>query len=223
MPHFLLKCFSVLLILFSCGFPPKEDNEEIDKKVEENKIEDSQFGGKTSRILFLGNSLTYYNNLPKLVEKEASTRGMIIKTDMIAHPNYALEDHWNDEEAQKKVSSEAYDYLVVQQGPSSQADGKQSLLEYGRKLKEVCNEKNTRLVFFMVWSSRRYYHTYPGVISNYANAAKSNEAIICPVGEVWKEHFDKTKDFSYYGTDGFHPSLKGSREAARIIVDTLYK
>ena len=73
----------------------------------------------------------------------------------------------------------------------------------------------------MVWPSKRYYHTYDGVIKNYTNAANHVSALLCPVGKVWKAHFDKTKDYSYYGVDGFHPSLKGSKIAAEVIVKSI--
>jgi lysophospholipase L1-like esterase len=46
---------------------------------------------------------------------------------------------------------------------------------------------------------------------------------LCPVGAVWKKHFDETKDYSYYGPDLFHPSQKGSEIAAKVIVDALFK
>jgi len=176
---------------------------------------------QTTNLLFIGNSLTYTNDLPGLVEKYAKTKGIIVKTEMIAFPNYALEDHWNDKEIQKLVKSKNYDYIIVQQGPSSQEFGRTSLLEYGKKLNNLCNENKAKLVFFMVWPSKRYYHTYDGVIKNYTNAADQFKALLCPVGKVWKVHFDKTNDFSYYGEDGFHPSIKGSKIAAEVIVKSI--
>jgi lysophospholipase L1-like esterase len=74
----------------------------------------------------------------------------------------------------------------------------------------------------MVWPSLTYYSTFDGVIFSYTEAANMNNDILCPVGEVWKSHFDVTNDFSYYGTDGFHPSLEGSNVAAQIIYESLF-
>ena len=140
---------------------------------------------------------------------------------MIAFANYGLEDHWNDGEIQKLIKSKIYDYVIVQQGPSSQEYGRTSLLEYGKKLNTLCNENKAKLVFFMVWPSKKYYRNYEGVIKNYTNTANQLSALLCPVGKVWKDHFDKTKDFSYYSEDSFHPSLKGSEIAAEVIVNSI--
>ncbi len=174
------------------------------------------------KILFIGNSLTYTNNLPELVRHKAKLRGIIIRTKMIAFPNYAIEDHWNDGKAQKQIASKKYDFVIIQQGPSSQPDGKKMLIEYGEKYSALCRNNNAKLSYFMVWPSKAYFNTFKGVINNYREAAKINDAILCPVGEVWKDYFERTNNFDYYGSDGFHPTPKGSQVAADVIVEYLF-
>ncbi len=173
------------------------------------------------RILFVGNSLTYANNLPQLVTKVGARNDIHIQTDMLAYSNYALEDHWSDGELQSLIANGDYDYVVVQQGPSSQADGKAMLLEYGEQIKSLCDKQNTKLAFYMVWPARINYHTFTEVIANYSLAASHTKSILCPVGTVWKGYIDSTQDFSYYDSDGFHPSLAGSQLAAEIIFESL--
>lgn len=178
---------------------------------------------KELRVLFVGNSLTYYNNLPQLVQERAAQKGIKITTDILAKPNYALIDHWNDGIVQTKINQGNFDFVIVQQGPSSQAEGRTLLLQYGKKITALCKTNKTQLVFFMVWPSLQYYQTFDGVIVNYREAAIENDALLCPVGEVWKSHFEETENFDYYGPDGFHPSLKGSQVAADLIVSSLLK
>lgn len=176
---------------------------------------------KELRILFVGNSLTYYNNLPGLVQERGKEKGIKITTEILAKPNYALVDHWNDGLIQTKIQKGDFDYVIVQQGPSSQAEGRALLLSYGMKIAKICETSKARLAFFMVWPSLQYYHTFDGVITNYREAALENGAVLCPVGEAWKSYFDETGNFDYYGPDGFHPSLQGSQVAADIIVSSL--
>lgn len=173
-------------------------------------------------ILFVGNSLTYSNNLPELVERVAHQHGKEVVAGMLALPNYALEDHWFDGEVKKLIASGNYQYVVVQQGPSSQADGRAMLVEYGLLMMDLCNQHQAKLAFFMVWPAKVNYHMFPGVIANYTAAAEQTNSILCPVGAIWKAQMDATSDFSYYGADGFHPSLKGSQSAAEIIVKQLF-
>ncbi|NNK12483.1 MAG: SGNH/GDSL hydrolase family protein [Flavobacteriaceae bacterium] len=175
------------------------------------------------KVLFVGNSLVYTNNLPELVRKEALSKGIEMDCEMIAFPNYAIIDHWNDGTVQKLISEKAYDYVILQQGPSSQKEGRRMLIEDGNKYRELCEMYNTRLCYFMVWPSLAYYNTFEGVIKNYRDAAAINNAIILPVGEVWKDYIDETEKIDYYGNDQFHPSELGSSVAAKVIVKHLFQ
>lgn len=186
-----------------------------------------KFTDNTSKIefniLFIGNSLIYTNNLPDLVKKSAELQGIVIETKMLSFPNYAISDHWNDGEVQKLIASKKYDFVIIQQGPSSQNDGRKMLIEYGEKYSRLCKLNNSKLCYFMVWPSLTNYHTFDDVVKNHKDAASINNSILLPVGEVWKDYFDNTNSFQYYSSDGFHPSLKGSQIAAKVIVEYLFQ
>lgn len=178
-------------------------------------------GNGEYHILFIGNSLTYTNDVPGLLEGIATTQGISISTTSVAPGGYGLEDHWNDGAIQPLIESREYDYVVIQQGPSSQAPGRASLIEYGGKIATLCQAHGVTLIYYMVWPSRTNYNNFDGVIANYTEAATLSRAGLAPVGSVWKAHFDSTNDFSYYGPDGFHPSLEGSTMAAEVIFESL--
>ena len=174
------------------------------------------------RILFAGNSLTYTNDLPAIVVRLAKEKGIDVVTETLAFANYALEDHWNDGRLQTLIKEKKFDFVIVQQGPSSQADGRAMLLDYGARIKASCDERDAKLVFLMVWPAVSNLQTFDGVIKNYTDAAVSTHSLLCPAGAVWKQHFTDTNDYSYYGPDGFHPSEKGSEATAGVIVETLF-
>jgi hypothetical protein len=174
-------------------------------------------------ILFVGNSLTYTNDLPALVVQIGKGKGVVIKKEMLAYPNYALEDHWNDGSIQSLLGSKQFDFVVVQQGPSSQNDGRVMLLDYGARIKAECDKYSTKLAFFMVWPAYSNFNNFDGVIKNYTDAATATNSLLCPVGKIWKEYMTTTSDYSYYGPDMFHPSKKGSEKAAQVIYETLFK
>ena len=216
-----MEAFKFVLVIFLCtvSFSCSDGQSEINDNVPSTQ---NDLLNTDANILFVGNSLTYTNNLPELVTSKAKLKNIVIGTKMIAKGNYAIIDHWTDGEVQKEVASKNYDFVIIQQGPSSQAEGREMLIDDGQKFKDLCDQNDAELVYFMVWPSRTYYETFDDVIKNYRDAASINDAILCPVGEVWKEHFDLTNNFDYYGVDGFHPSLMGSQVAADVIVDSLF-
>ena len=86
----------------------------------------------TYNLLFVGNSLTYTNNLPSLVKQKAAEKGIRVTTKTLANPNYAIVDHWADGDVQNLIKSQLYDFVIIQQGPSSQQDGYNMLINGGR-------------------------------------------------------------------------------------------
>jgi lysophospholipase L1-like esterase len=172
-------------------------------------------------VLFIGNSLTYANDLPGLVKKIAFEKGVVLRADMVAYANYALEDHWKDGEIQRLIAAEKYHFVIAQQGPSSQEDGRRMLIEYSQRLSKLCARHGCELALFMVWPARSNHHAFEQVSTNYRDAATSAGALLCPVGEKWKAYMESTGDYSYYARDGFHPTLKGSRAAAEVIVEVI--
>ncbi|WP_223826588.1 SGNH/GDSL hydrolase family protein [Flagellimonas sp. S3867] len=184
---------------------------------QETTIPDENIG-----ILFIGNSLTYFNDLPILVRDRVEAQGKEITVKMVAYPNYAIVDHWADGEVQQLISSKNYDYVIIQQGPSSQSEGRQMLIESGKLYSDLCEQNDAKLCYFMVWPSISNYGTFDGVIINHTDAAAMNNSILLPVGEVWKAYIDNTNNLDYYGPDGFHPSVKGSEVAAEVIVEHLF-
>lgn len=175
------------------------------------------------KVLFIGNSLTYSNNLPLLVEEFANSKGIQLKTKMVAYPNYSLEDHWSRRTIQNSIINTHYDYIIIQQGPSSQNDGRKMLTEYGKKIQGLYKGKSdTKLCYLMVWPPLSRNNSFDGVIDNYTRAAKVNQAVLIPVGKNWRSYTAKTNDYKYYSSDGFHPSIEGSRYMAEMIVEVLF-
>ncbi|RKS42791.1 lysophospholipase L1-like esterase [Gillisia mitskevichiae] len=207
MNKFIILFFTLITIHFS-----SENKQKIDANTSKKEF----------NILFVGNSLTYTNDLPALVKKTAKLKGIEVETTMIAFPNYAITDHWSDGKVQKLIKSKKYDFVIIQQGPSSQNNGRKMLIDYGKKYSRLSKLNKTKLCYFMVWPSIDNYHTFDGVINNYKDAASINNSILLPVGEIWKAYIESTNNFEYYSSDGFHPSLSGSQAAATVIVESLF-
>lgn len=174
------------------------------------------------KILFVGNSLTYTNDLPKILEEVSGNFAENIITKSLCFPNYAIIDHLNEGKLQEILSKEKFDYLVVQQGPSSQSEGKKMLIEDGKKLKKLCDKYNIKMAYFMVWTSKEWYHTFDLVIENHKIAAKKNNALLFSVGEIWKEYNTFKNVESLYSFDGFHPSKAGSFLATLVMFHKLF-
>jgi hypothetical protein len=63
--------------------------------------EQSSQAAVATRVLFIGNSYTYVNNLPELVSKLAASRHLNVETEMVAPGGWRLQDHWEKGDAPK--------------------------------------------------------------------------------------------------------------------------
>ena len=175
----------------------------------------------TKRILFIGNSLIYTNDLPAMAASVAAGTGRIrLQVEAVAKPNFSLEDHWNDGEAVRAIRRGGWDVVVMQQGPSALPESRENLLTYARKFDTVIRQAGATPALLAVWPSRDRSYDLDRVIESYRLAAKETRAIFIPAGAAWKVALRESVA-SVYGPDGFHPSREGSYVAALVVVATI--
>jgi len=189
-------------------------NSSVDKKT----LIDTE---KAQRILFVGNSLTYTNDLPALVQEIGKMDGKKITFNEFLLANYSLEDHWNEGKVKAEIEKGDYDFLVFQQGPSALPESQVLLLEYANRFAQVCRQHNSKMALYMVWPSKARLYDLDAVITSYTNAAEKTGSFLCPAGLAWKYAWEKDPSFPLYGSDGFHPGLDGSVLAALTVYGTL--
>src|SRR5687768_16650040 len=87
------------------------------------------------RVLFIGNSLTYENNLPAMIEAVAAQAGLKGRVTCrgVALPDFGLQEHWEHGEALRGIRQGRWTHVVLQQGPSSMPDSRAVLREFARK------------------------------------------------------------------------------------------
>ena len=74
--------------------------------------------GKNISVLFIGNSYTYTNNLPQMVQQIGYTMGDSIFVDSYTPGGYFLLQHSQDSNTINKINQQPWDYVVAA-GPKS--------------------------------------------------------------------------------------------------------
>ena len=68
-------------------------------------------GAAPLRILFIGNSYTYFNNLPEVVEQLAAARHRPVETKMVAPGGWRPADHWEKGDARAALAGGQWDVV----------------------------------------------------------------------------------------------------------------
>jgi hypothetical protein len=171
------------------------------------------------RVLFIGNSLTFANDLPKLVEavSRRGGEGAALVTTLLAAPDFALEDHYRQKGLLARLERERFDDVVLQQGPSSLPESRANLVEWSKRFAARIRVAGGRPALFTVWPATARSGDFPRVVTSYAEAARAVDGLLLPAGAAWQAAWRLEPSLGLYGSDGFHPSPLGSYLAALVI------
>ena len=146
----------------------------------------AQPAAKPLRILFIGNSLTEWNDLPMLVARLAMAGGQPQPlTRAVVVGGFSLEDHWNQGDARRAIADSQWDFVVLQQGPSALLESRRLLVTYARRFAEAIEKAGARPAMYMVWPSTSRRQDFAGVSQSYRAAAKEVKGVLLPAGDAW--------------------------------------
>lgn len=178
-------------------------------------------GADQRAILFIGNSLTYENDLPGMVEgllELGSSEDVFVAAEVI--PNFGLPDHWARGRAQELISVGGWEVVVLQQGPSA-TEGRPYLLDYAEAFAETIRAVQATPALYMVWPARQRSFDFDGVLDSYRTAAERVDGFFFPAGEAWRIAWETDPDLPLYAADDFHPSPYGTYLAALVMYEQL--
>jgi hypothetical protein len=175
--------------------------------------------GEGLAILFVGNSLTYFNDMPEIVAAISLGAGddPPLRVGMVAFPNFSLEDHWNRGDALDAIDSGGWDVVVLQQGPSTLPASRLHLVEWAGRFAERIRASGARPALFSVWPTDGSEAGFDATLASYGAAAAAVDGVLVPAGEAWRVAWARDSHLTLTIGDGFHPSLLGSVIAAYSI------
>lgn len=175
-------------------------------------------------VMFVGNSLTYYNDMPFMISAMAIADGQIpLAIGSMLIGGYSLEDHWYDGRAALEIRRIPWEVVVLQQGPSSTPENRFHLQEWADAFATEARQVGAVPALYMVWPEQDRLEAFDAVSEAYQDAAEAVDGMLFPVGEAWRAAWRLDPDAPLYGDDGFHPSIEGSYLAALVMYEQLYE
>ena len=176
---------------------------------------------RATRILFVGNSLTYTGELPARLSRLAGDMGKPAEVDSVAFSDFSLADHWSDGRALAAIRKGGWDVVVLQQGTSARDDSRDELVEFARRFAAEIRKAGAKPALYMTWPTQDRARDFPAAIQSWRFAATSVDALLLPVGEAWLRTIMKDKRTRLY-SDSLHPSSLGVDLAAITIYLSLF-
>ena len=205
-----------------------------------------------TRVLFIGNSYTYYNHYPMMLKEIAWHEGHEIDCGYYTHGGYTMKQHLADHVSRQAVEAGGYDYAFLQDQSLHSlrigTDVDQDVVGYMGKMVAQVKESSpkAKCIIELTWGRRDgnsstkgkkladLVNGHPEFFTDYTTnqriMTKNTTAMaqqlgvgLSPVGIAWEIVRRERPDIELYVKDGSHPSYTGSYLAAAVGYLTLFK
>lgn len=198
-----------LLLLFACGTVLWSRSREPAKQI---------------RVLFIGNSYTSTNDLPRMIEQLAR----VGKQPELVHASLmpggtTFEQHWQAGEAQKLIASQPWDFVVLQEQSTVPLSQPERTVEYARRLHALIKPTGAKTVLYLTWARKAKPESQAQLNKAYQRAAHETGALLAPVGKAWAAALKDDPTLVLHQPDGSHPTPIGTYLAACVFYTTLYQ
>lgn len=164
------------------------------------------------RILFVGNSFTYFYNLPQVVSAMGTSQGAKLVTRQSTVGGSNLEQHWKEERGtltRRLIAEEQWDYVVFNNHSTSAIDTPESFMEYGRKFAELVQQRGAKPVFMMTWAYKSNPLMQTRISEMYRQLAAETGSDYVPAGPLFAAARKWRPDLELFFDDK-HPSSNGT-------------
>ena len=194
------------------------------------------------RVLFIGNSYTYYNEVWTMFEGIARADGRAVITDHVTKGGWTLEkmasldDEYGKQVQEKLTDPEAhYDVVFLQEQSLLPAIAPELFFAAVRRLcQKVREEKGADVVLYQTWGRKTGSPQLEEnnltnesmtklLAKSYGAAADECETALSPVGTAFYDVYTHHPEIELYNPDRSHPSAIGTYLAALCHFATVYQ
>src|SRR6266540_3142156 len=188
-----------------------------------------------TRILFIGNSYTFVNDLPNTFVKLARAGKHKVEVGMSAQSGLTFADQVKSTNTLNALNSQRWTYVVLQeqsQIPSVQQSRTYTMYPAARTLVQQIRGSGATPLFFLTWAHRdgwseygmRDYESMQVQINNgYYGIAQELNVSVAAVGSAWLAAVKGHPELNLWQEDGSHPSGEGTYLAACVFYAVIFK
>ncbi len=176
------------------------------------------------KILFIGNSHTFFNDMPETFADAAEAiSGSRPETVMLAYGGRSLKWHSDEYFAMRyNLMYGGYDYCIIQQ-QAHPFPGYEETKEGLEPILRVCGEADVRPVLYMPWAEKRFPENQEKITDCMQRLGREYGIEVAPVGLVWKEMLAVHPEIDLFWRDGEHASPAGDYLIALVLAMCVYK
>jgi hypothetical protein len=175
------------------------------------------------RVYFVGNSLTFRNNLPGMVAELGRSLDppVAIEVGMSAQDGMSLERHWQEGEVGLRLREGDWDVLVLQEQSSRALADPELSEQYLRRFTGAARDAGTEVILVHTWVRADEPEKENRQRQTYHRLAKAVNVRLAPVGDAWSRARAEVPGVALHAEDGLHASREGTYLTAAVLVGML--
>lgn len=193
------------------------------------------------RVLFVGNSHTYYNDMPTMIAAlaAAARAERPLAFVMQTAGGATLAQHLAEGHVSRHLGQGRWDYVVLQeqqQRPAFTSNASQLEQQFYapiRTLDVIAKAAGAKTVLYMNWARRDgdpdnvpgddFEKMQERTRTSFMDIAGQIGAAVAPVGNAWRAVRRDRPDIALWAADGSHANVPGSYLAACVLYGVLYE
>jgi hypothetical protein len=212
MKFFITNCIFILLLGCSTAQQKTED-------ISSTKT-------KKTNVLMIGNSFTFYWNLPQVIERMLQENNLDFEITQETVGGSQLKMHWsfnNDDD----YNIEHYDYVILNDHSTYPLKEIDTSAKYINLFCDLAKKQNVEPFIFGTWEYTMLkeisQNTGRNTMSILDSLAKVNNATYIPVGNAFQLAESKYPELDLFMDDNKHPTPNGTYLAACVFYSILSK
>lgn len=167
---------------------------------------------KIARMLFIGNSYTFCNELPKMLEAlVADAVGQpALETKFTGQGGWTFEKHWEHGEAAKFIEQGGWDDVVLQEQTRRPYEDTPKFREFATRFHELAQRHGAKTVLYLTWAPEAEPDKQALLNKTYGALARDLGAELVPSGPAFERALTQAQGIDLFVEDRRHPSAAGS-------------
>jgi len=176
---------------------------------------------KKLKILFIGNSMTFYWAIPESLESmlEVGTDNLRMEPYRSVYGGKTLEYHYNKTDAVELIKNGEFDIVVLQSGSREPLGNPESLFEYAEKFTKVIKESGAKALLYPSPMHLKYTDAERvEVMQLFVKLSEKINTPIIPACETLRLCYAERPDVIWHNADGVHMGMHGGY----VVASTFY-
>ena len=173
------------------------------------------------KVLFIGNSHTFFNDMAYQFAYLMRAAGQQVEVTMLSRGGQKICEHISNEQTRFNILYGGYDYVILQENTTEFPDGETHAANVS-VIKDWCEESDAKLGLYMNFESPKGTPALDYLREGMLYAANKLQLPVARVGEAFGKAKEELPHIDLHYTDRHHANAVGSYLIAMTIMRDLF-